>query len=487
MATSKKKLTPEEHADIVGDFLEFSKYLFKEINGFDMIVTDYHIKICEAMEKVLIGETKRLIINVMPRIGKTQFAVINFMSWAMGLFPSSKFIHISYSADLSANNSYQVRDIVQHEAYKTIFPNVQLKKDSNARNHWKTTDGGVVYATSSLGQLTGFGAGDKSNQFAGAIIIDDPLKAQAAHSETERQKINDWFTQTLYSRINSPDTPIVVIMQRLAVSDLTGFLLEGGNKQKWDLVCLPALDENDESLIPEFLPTDELRRMREADPLTFTGQYQQLPIVKGGNLMKEHWLRWYNQYSLPEIEHSYITVDTAQKTKEQNDFTVFQHWAKCVDGNIYMLNMLRGKWEVDDLEVQFEKFYTASNSVARVRACHIEDKSSGTGLIQKMRKRGFPIRDIQRNTDKVARCYDASPWIAQGNVYLNKDTDQIGWLVKELVEFPNSKHDDTLDPMFDAIDIAFHKGQGKASVSYGSGESVDKDNGQRKRYGVSYG
>lgn len=440
-----------------------------------MIVTDHHIAICTAMEKVLAGKTKRLIINIAPRVGKTAFAVVNFMSWCLGLYPNSKFVHISYSADLSGQNSYEARDMVQSEAFKELFPDLEIKTDSKARNHWKTTAGGVVYATSALGQLTGFGAGDKSDKFAGAIIIDDVQKAQSAYSENERQKINDWFTQTLYSRINSPDTPIIVIMQRLATTDLAGFLLDGGNGQKWEHLCLPVLDENDESLLPQFLPTDELHRMRAANPTMFSGQYQQEPVVKGGNMMKEDWIRWYNKYTLPDVKFSFITADTAQKTKERNDFSVFQHWMYGVDNNLYLIDMRRIKCESPELEQQFKDFYAKSNSLMRVRCCYVEDKSSGSGLIQSIRRNAnIPIKAVQRNIDKVVRCGDASPWMEQGKVYMNKDIGQIDVLKTELVEFPNSAHDDTIDPMFDAIDVAFNQNQGEASVSYGGDVKKNK-------------
>lgn len=117
------------------------------------------------------------------------------------------------------NNSANVRGVIQHEAYREVFPAVSLASD--AQHHWKTEQGGVMYATGAGGTITGFGAGKHREGFGGAIIIDDPYKADEATSEVMRKNVIDWFQNTLESRKNSPDTPIIVIMQRLHEEDLS--------------------------------------------------------------------------------------------------------------------------------------------------------------------------------------------------------------------------------------------------------------------------
>lgn len=159
------------------------------------------------------GRVKRLIINLPPRYSKTEIAVLNFITWALGRVPDSEFIHVSYSSTLAENNSSNAQAQLLHDCYREIFPDTVLA--SHAKAHWKTSAGGVVYATGAGGTITGFGAGKLRDGFAGAIIIDDPHKASEATSDTARKAVIDWYPTTLASRTNNPDTPIIVIMQRL--------------------------------------------------------------------------------------------------------------------------------------------------------------------------------------------------------------------------------------------------------------------------------
>lgn len=187
----------------------FALNMFYARRGYPWLVARHHALICDALERVFNGETKRLIINIPPRYSKTEIAVVNFIAWAMGRVPDCEFIHASYSATLAVNNSVQIRNLVQHEEYRAIFPDLALASESS--HHWKTTAGGVMYATGTGGTITGFGAGKHRDGFGGCIIIDDPHKADEARSEVRRQNVIDWFQNTLESRKNSPETPLSLI------------------------------------------------------------------------------------------------------------------------------------------------------------------------------------------------------------------------------------------------------------------------------------
>ncbi|MGU5448090.1 phage terminase large subunit, partial [Acinetobacter baumannii] len=241
------------------DLYFFTRYMFKERRGYKWMQNWHHLEICEALMKVYRGEIKRLIINVPPRYSKTEIAVINFMAWCFGKKPDCEFIHISYSAMLAANNAFQIRTLVQEEAYRKVFPELTLRDDSKAKDFWRTSQGGVCYATGTGGTITGFGAGKLRKGFGGCIIIDDPHKAHEASSKTIREGVIDWFQNTLESRTNSPDTPIIVIMQRLHEDDLAGWLLgdrkdgvpvAGGNGEVWEHLCLSAIQEDGSALWP---------------------------------------------------------------------------------------------------------------------------------------------------------------------------------------------------------------------------------------------
>ena len=264
------------------DLYFFSRYMFKERRKYKWMHNWHHRVVCDALMKVFRGETKRLIINIPPRYSKTELAVINFMAWCFGKVPDCEFIHISYSATLAANNAFQTRNLVQETAYKRVFPEFQLRDDSKAKDDWRTQAGGVCYAQGTGGTITGFGAGKIRKEFGGAIIIDDPHKASEASSDTIRGNVIEWFQNTLESRTNSPDTPIIVIMQRLHEEDLAGWLLAGGNGEEWEHLCLPAIQDDGTALWPAKHSIERLKVMEDAAPYVFSGQYRQLPSPPAG-------------------------------------------------------------------------------------------------------------------------------------------------------------------------------------------------------------
>lgn len=446
-------LTNDDIADCQFSLLKFTETLFRARKNSAFVINRHHELICNAMEQVVIGKIKRLIINIPPRYSKTELAVVNFIAWCMGNFPDCEFIHASYSKRLATNNTWNARTVMMHEIYAQIFGAPKFAGDSNAKDEYRTQQGGCVYATGTEGTITGYGAGKLRDEFAGAIIIDDPHKAGEANSETMRQNVIDWFSTTLESRTNSPNTPIVVIMQRLHEEDLSGWLLNGGNGEKWEHLKIPALDENDLPLWPFKHSFDELERLKNSNPYVFAGQYMQEPAPRGGGLLKTEW--WQFWRVLPELEYRVIYADTAQKTKEHNDYTVFQCWGKSKAHNkIYLIDQIRGKWEAPELLVQavaFWRKHAAMDSSSTLRSMNIEDKSSGTGLIQQLKRDGIPIKAIQRNTDKLTRVMDVAPHVECGNVFLPENAAWLSDYLSEAATFPKGKHDDQIDPTADAI------------------------------------
>src|SRR5690554_5345239 len=443
-------MTPELAADLKTDLLNFTVHMFRERKGTDLMRAAHQDLICAALERVIIGHTKRLIINMPPRSGKTELAVVSFIAWCMGNWPHSHFIHASYSKRLAATNTYAVRSVMQHEGYAQIFPGVKLAGDSTAKDEFRTNAGGVVYAAGSEGTITGYGAGSMDDHFGGAIVIDDPHKAGEANSAIMRQNVIDWFQTTMESRKNSPDTPIIIIMQRLHENDLSGFLLGGGNGEEWDHVCIAALDENDESFWPDQFRTEDLHRQRASNSYVFAGQMMQTPSPAGGGIFKDEWWRYYTV--TPELEYRMIYADTAMKTGQENDYSVFQCWGKGRDGKIYLIDMIRGKWEAPELKARARAFWEKHKAgKATLRQLKVEDKSSGTGLIQQLAQDGIPVKGIPRHKDKVTRGYDTAPMVEAGNVYLPEDAAWLGELLGETSVFPAGAHDDAVDPLMDAV------------------------------------
>lgn len=449
-------LTPDEIALYRTDLLAYSQYMFRRRRGMDFMPAEHHKIVCDALERVVLGLTTRLIINIPPRSGKTELAVKNFISWAMGNFPDSEFIHASYAKELATSNVSETRNIMQHEAFTEIFGKPNFRQDSNAKDFFKTDEGGSVMAVGVGGGVTGFGAGKMRPTFGGAIIVDDPHKPAEANSDAVRKSTLSWFQNTLESRKNSNETPIIVIMQRLHEDDLSGFLEGGGNGEKWDVVRIPAIRNDGTSFWQENsnFAIDKLRVMESANSYVFAGQYLQIPAPIGGGILKDAWYQYWD--ILPPLKWRKIYADTAQKTKEHNDYSVFQCWGDDGLGGKYLIDQLRGKWEAPELIDVARGFWEKHRESDRkkygpLRAMMVEDKVSGTGLIQTLARERIPVVGVKRNIDKITRGMDAAPMIQAGHVYLPRSADWVSLFMLESSQFPNGKHDDQLDPMFDAV------------------------------------
>jgi predicted phage terminase large subunit-like protein len=297
--------------------LFFTRYFFKKRFNRKFVIGEHHELICEALERVYRGECTRLIINIAPRYGKTELAVKNFIANGLALNPSAKFIHLSYSDTLALDNSEEVKDLVQESWYQELFPEVEIKKDSKAKKKWYTTKGGGVYATSSNGQVTGFGAGkvdeeetedeseaevieeteeffadwENKTGFGGAIIIDDPLKPEDAQSDLKREKVNSRYDSTISNRVNSRKTPIIIIMQRLHPKDLCGYVIEN-EPGEWEVLSLPSIKADGTALWPFKHTLKELKKLWLRNAAVFESQHLQNPKPREGLLYKK--LREYS-------------------------------------------------------------------------------------------------------------------------------------------------------------------------------------------------
>jgi predicted phage terminase large subunit-like protein len=442
----------------IEDHLFFSRYFFKIREGIKFRVNWHHKAMADALQRVIDGKSKRLIINVPPGSSKTEMAVINFIARGLAINPKARFLHLSYSADLAELNSAKAKELINSSEYQAMFP-IPLKTDSSARGRWNVVDGdisiGGCYATSTLGQVTGFRAGHMADGFQGAIIIDDPLKPVDSLSKVKRDAVNNAFINTVQSRKASPDTPIIVIMQRLADEDLTGFLLAGGDGKEWDHVCIPAINEDGESYWPDKEPIESLLQLKEKGNFTFEGQYQQRPYVLGGEILKGDWFGRYSE--LPgwkRIARRAVFADTAMKTGEANDYTVFLDALLGTDGKVYIINVWRKKVNAVGL-LQLAKDVWASTD-GQAQAMYIEDKASGTGLIQQLQsgQQFIPVIPVERTKDKLTRVMEVQPRIQAGGVLLPESAPWVVDFISECEAFTANdthKHDDQVDPLVDAV------------------------------------
>jgi len=456
--------------------IAFTRYFFKHREKTPFIVNPHHQVIAGTLDRVFTGEIKRLIINIPPGYTKTEMAVLAFIARGLAINPAAKFIHTSYADSLALQNSLTIKDIVLSDEYQDMWPLI-LRKDNQSKKSWFTEEGGGMLAVASGGTITGFRAGRMVEGFSGAIVIDDPLKPDDAYSDAKRNRVNNRITNTLKSRLAHDDVPIILIMQRLHEEDPTGFLLQGGTGEKWHHLVLPAELQEQYQYFSEYeygiqikhtLPNgalwpykhtlELLSVMRESDPYTTASQYDQRPSPLGGGIFKDKWWQYYNQDVPPEFEYRFITGDTAQKTKEYNDRSAFGCWG-VYDGKLYLLDVIKGKWESPDLRKVLIDFHNkhshASASKGRLRWVYIEDKSSGTDLVQSLEK-DMNIFPVQRNTDKVTRAMDTVPYVASGKVYLPEEAEWLSDLKDEIRKFTplmNHKYDDQVDMFMDGVDV----------------------------------
>ena len=289
-------------------FSFFTRYFFKKKLGRKFVLGEHHEIIFNAINDVIEGRIKRLILNVAPRYSKTELVVKNLIAYALALNPKSKFTHLSYSDQLALDNSEEVKDLISSAEYQELFPYVKIKTDSRAKNKWYTTEGGGVLARSASGQVTGFGAGSVDDEdeflqegeqpkFSGAIIIDDPLKPDDADSDTVREKVNYKFESTIRNRVNSRNTPIIIVMQRLHNNDLCGYL-QDIEPDEWKVISLPVI-KDDGTPLWEFKHTlEELAKIKKANKFVFETQYMQNPKPRFGLLFPKEDLSYYDSKDL---------------------------------------------------------------------------------------------------------------------------------------------------------------------------------------------
>lgn len=456
--------------------IHFVRYFFQLRGGGKFQVSAHHILMAKTLQRVVDGEITRLIINIPPGYTKTELAVINFVAMGLARNPAARFLHLSYSDTLAKLNSSAAKSIVESDQFQQLW-NVKLKTDTQSKNMWYTTDGGGLYATAAGGQVTGFRAGMMVAGFSGALIVDDPMKPDDAKSTVALDTINSRFSNTVSTRLALDRTPIIIIMQRLHSFDLSGFLLQGGSGEKWHHLMLRGLTDKTEHyprafthgleikhdlpdgpLWPAKHSAEALERIKMATPYTFDGQFQQDPQNIGQTIFNAEWWKMYNPDVPPMLEWLAIYGDTAQKTGERHDYSVFQLWGY-FDGRIYLIDQLRGKWEAHKLKESLTNFvikhYKPNLTTSRLRYVKVEDKSSGTGLIQECSNTlPIPILPIPRSNDKFTRAMDAAPFIQAGRVFLPEGSPFLHDFITEHSSFradDSHMHDDQVDSCMDAI------------------------------------
>ncbi|HGS6156550.1 TPA: phage terminase large subunit [Klebsiella pneumoniae] len=513
-------------------FLNFTRIWFELIQGDRLLVNWHHRLMASKIDDLLAGRLvpRNLIINIPPGGTKTEFFSIHFPAYVNALVQEKRLkrfrnLNISFADTLVKRNSRRTRDIIASREYQEFWP---CSFGVNQAEEWEIKDDrgrsiGQTVSRSSNGQITGGRGGYYGPEFSGMVMLDDYNKPVDMLSESRRKSANTLLVNTIRSRRGDKSkehpTPFVSIQQRLHTDDATGFMLSGGMGVPFHHVAIPAmidekyiqsLDEPWRSLCwetvkdtdsvvvggvrywsywPQMEDVNDLLQLWEKDRYTFLSQYQQNPMALTGGIIDTSWFRTYT--TLPKLTHRAVYVDTnSGKVEDWLDYTVFTLAGMGVDGNLYIIDVVRGRWDPEDLLKKAEEVWekwrlSGSMRVMPLRHMAIEEKQAGQGLITTLKKRSqtpgqlaIPVREIPRGTgqNKLVRCLNVIPQIKTGKVFVPATHTDDGqrlssifyedgtiagsteWVLTAMTECAafsaddSHDNDDILDTWMDAID-----------------------------------
>ena len=424
------------------EFMEFVAKVWP-----DFIGGRHHAKMARAFERVANGECKRLIINMPPRHTKSEFASYLLPAWFLGKYPNKKVIQCSNTAELAVGFGRKVRNLVDSEAYKDLFPNLELRADSKAAGRWNTSKNGDYFAIGVGGTVTGKGAD--------ILIIDDPHSEQeaalAASNPDVFDKVYEWYTSGPRQRLQ-PGGSIVIVMTRWAQRDLTGQVMKAAaarGGEQWDVIEFPAILPSGKPLWPEFWTLGELTALREELPNSkWQAQYQQNPVGNESAIVKRDWWQWWEKEEPPRCEYILQTWDTAFEKNNRADYSAGTTWGifKNEEDNnsshIILLNTYKKRVEW----VELKRDVLAEYNEYEPDGLLVEKKASGAPLIYELRAMGIPVQEYtpSKGQDKISRLNSVSDIIASGKVWVPR-TRWAEELVDEIAAFPSGEHDDLVD------------------------------------------
>jgi predicted phage terminase large subunit-like protein len=431
----------ETHDRATSSFIDFAKYVWPE-----MLIGEHHRIISKALDRVISGDCKRLIVAMPPRHGKSQLASYLFPAYLMGRRPDAKLIVGSHTAELAQRFGRMIRNLVDEERYKELFPGMTLSADSKAAGRWNTSQGGEAFFIGKGGAMTGRG-GD-------IIILDDILDEQDALSDTAMENTWEWLTSGPRQRLQ-PGGALILVNTRWKTDDPAGRFIKAQSQLKadqWEVLEFPAILPSGRPLWPEYWPIEELEKVKFSIGLKkWNAQWQQQPTNDEGAVLKRNWWRKWQHDEPPMCEYLLQTMDTAYSKKETADFSVIATWGVFTPDadsgpNLILLNVRKGRWDFPELKrvARDEYQYWKPDNVL------IEAKATGTPLQQELRRIGVPVTMYSpggRRTgqDKLARANAVAPLLESGMVWYPEGKEWAEELVEECAAFPNGANDDQVD------------------------------------------
>jgi predicted phage terminase large subunit-like protein len=431
----------------------------------------HHRLLADQLMALESGAKDRVSVNMPPRHGKSQLVSIYYPAWFIGRNPGKKVMMVSHTTDLAVDFGRKVRNLIDTDVYREIFPLVGLAADSKSAGRWNTTTSCEYFACGVGSALAGRGAD--------LLLIDDP------HSEQDIlngnfsvfEKTYEWFAYGARTRL-MPGGVVAVVQTRWSELDLTGRLVKdmsnNDEADQYEVVEFPAiLEVEDKStgeivqkpLWPEFFDLPALLRTKASMPVfQWNAQYQQNPTGEEDAIIKREWWRLWPDDEPPAVESIIMALDAAAEANNRADFTSLTAWGVFYNEEenahqIILLNAIKKRLEFPELKALAMEEYKEWEPDAFI----VEKKSSGTALYQEMRRAGLmvqeytPVRGSQNNPNtKMARLNSVSDILASGLVWVpaKKWAEE---LVEEVAGFPFAANDDQVDTTIMAL-MRFRQG-----------------------------
>ena len=465
--------TPQEKAELLADLEERTARAGKKVAQTSILgfatevypgfkVGPHHRKLAKIFEDVIAGKKKRVIINIAPRHGKSEFASYLFPAYFLGRFPQKKIIMGTHTAGLSEDFGRRVRNLIDSDEYKGIFPDTTVADDQKAAGKWSTGAGGQYYAAGVGGALAGRGAD--------LFVIDDPHSEQDVKSNSRLafDTAWSWFQTGPLQRL-MPGGAIIVVMTRWSLLDLTGRLMDyqtrNPDAEPWEIVELPAIlfenTEKEKSLWPEQWPLESMKKVKASlDPRYWNAQYMQQPTSESSAIISRKSWRIWMEDEPPKCDYIIQSWDTAFEAKTTADFSACTTWGvfyneeENMKPQVILLDAFKDRMDFPELKRVALKHYQEWEPDAFI----VEKKAAGAPLIQELRAMGIPVQETNpsRGNDKVVRLNAVSDLFSSGTVWA-PDTRWAREVIEEVAAFPVGEHDDFVDTTSQAL-LRFRQG-----------------------------
>jgi len=444
------------------DLIEFCKHMQP-----DYKVGKHHRILADLLMDIAKGDKDRVCVNMPPRHGKSQLVSIYFPVWFIGKHPNKKVLMVSHTTDLAVDFGRKVRNIIDTDLYRQVFPTVNLAQDSKSAGRWNTNLGGEYFACGVGSALAGRGAD--------LLLVDDPHNEQDIINGNFDvfEKTYEWFTYGARTRL-MPGGRVAIVQTRWHLDDLTGRVTrdmsQNENSDQYEVVEFPAILEVEDkvahktiekSLWPEFFDLKALYRTKASMPLfQWNAQYQQNPTAEEASVVKREWWKEWAVEDPPQCEYIIMSLDAAAETNNRADYTALTTWGVFFNEGedryeIILLNSIKKRLEFPELKKLALEEYKEWEPDAFI----VEKKSNGAALYQEMRRMGLPVQEYtphRGSGDKLARLNSVADIVQSGLCWV----PQTRWaeeVVEEIAGFPFMSNDDLVDSTVMAL-MRFRQG-----------------------------